>query len=234
MSRSEHAVVDDAGKDKGIEKKKKKKGAQDEASEYALVAADAAATEKDLWATGIVNEEYLKALNALFGNFLRLRASEPTTLSILHLETSLSEETQEAVLDVLFFSKASLCLSGTLTMIIKRGNNMKQSVRNPSAYCKLTLGNTPSRQTKVVTTGPNPEWDENFVYSFESPPKGQKLHISCKNKSKMRKVEFCKSDMKVQRSHNFRIFKLALPASKRPKQQDVPKRARLRESIRQK
>ncbi|GJR60916.1 LEC14B protein [Tanacetum coccineum] len=46
-------------------------------------------------------------------------------------------------------------------------------------------------------------------------------------------VEFCKSEMKVQCSHNSRICELALP-SKRPKQQDVPKRARLRESIRQK
>nr|GEV61271.1 hypothetical protein [Tanacetum cinerariifolium] len=72
--------------------------------EYAFsetVRAITAAIEKDLWATGIVNEEYLKALNALFGNFLRLRASEPTTLSILHLETSLSEATQEAVLDAI-------------------------------------------------------------------------------------------------------------------------------------
>ncbi|GJX81109.1 fatty acid amide hydrolase-like protein [Tanacetum coccineum] len=46
-------------------------------------------------------------------------------------------------------------------------------------------------------------------------------------------VEFCKSEMKVQCSHNSRICELALPASKRPKQQDVPKRARLRESVRQ-
>lgn len=154
----------------------------------------AAAIEKDLWATGTVNEEYLKALNSLFGNFPRLRASEPATLSIPHLVTSLktgSEATQEAALDALFFlrqawsacpadvsrsqsnaaadaipllqfliqsgpprfqEKAELllqCLPGTLTVIIKRGNNMKQSVGNPSAYCKLTLGNTPSRQTKV-------------------------------------------------------------------------------------
>ncbi|GJV36573.1 cellulose synthase interactive 1-like protein [Tanacetum coccineum] len=50
-----------------------------------------------------VNEEYLKALNALFGNFLHLRASELATLSIMHLETSLSEATQEAALDALFF-----------------------------------------------------------------------------------------------------------------------------------
>ncbi|GKC20235.1 hypothetical protein Tco_1022385, partial [Tanacetum coccineum] len=48
-----------------------------------------------------------------------------------------------------------------------------------------------------------------------------------------RDVEFCKSEMKLQCRHNSRICELALPASKRPKQQDVPKRARLRESIRQ-
>jgi hypothetical protein len=41
---------------------------------------------------------------------------------------------------------------------------------------------------QVVSTGPNPEFDESFSWSFESPPKGQKLHISCKNKSKMGKV----------------------------------------------
>ncbi|KAL2521595.1 hypothetical protein Fot_25518 [Forsythia ovata] len=64
-----------------------------------------AAIEKDLWATGTVNEEYLKALNALFGNFPRLRATEPATLSIPHLVTSLktgSEASQEAALDALF------------------------------------------------------------------------------------------------------------------------------------
>jgi hypothetical protein len=41
---------------------------------------------------------------------------------------------------------------------------------------------------QVVSTGPNPEFDESFSWTFESPPKGQKLHISCKNKSKMGKV----------------------------------------------
>nr|XP_043617169.1 protein CELLULOSE SYNTHASE INTERACTIVE 1 [Erigeron canadensis]XP_043617170.1 protein CELLULOSE SYNTHASE INTERACTIVE 1 [Erigeron canadensis] len=215
--------------------------------EYAsseTVRAITAAIEKDLWATGTVNEEYLKALNALFGNFPRLRAAEPATLSIPHLVTSLktgSEATQEAALDALFFlrqawsacpadvsraqsnaaadaipllqyliqsgpprfqEKAEFllqCLPGTLTVIIKRGNNMKQSVGNPSAYCKLTLGNTPSRQTKVVATGPNPEWDESFVWSFESPPKGQKLHISCKNKSKMGKSSFGKVTIQIDR-----------------------------------
>ncbi|XP_041005074.1 protein CELLULOSE SYNTHASE INTERACTIVE 1-like [Juglans microcarpa x Juglans regia] len=215
--------------------------------EYAsseTVRAITAAIEKDLWATGTVNEEYLKALNALFSNFPRLRATEPATLSIPHLVTSLktgSEATQEASLDALFLlrqawsacpaevsraqsiaaadaipllqyliqsgpprfqEKAEFllqCLPGTLVVIIKRGNNMKQSVGNPSVYCKLTLGNTPPRQTKVVATGPNPEWDESFSWSFESPPKGQKLHISCKNKSKMGKSSFGKVTIQIDR-----------------------------------
>ncbi|KAA8530902.1 hypothetical protein F0562_005639 [Nyssa sinensis] len=215
--------------------------------EYAsseTVRAITAAIEKDLWASGTVNEEYLKALNALFSNFPRLRATEPATLSIPHLVTSLkigSEATQEAALDSLFLlrqawsacpaevsraqsvaaadaipllqyliqsgpprfqEKAEFllqCLPGTLVVIIKRGNNMKQSVGNPSVFCKLTLGNTPPRQTKVVSTGPNPEWDESFAWSFESPPKGQKLHISCKNKSKMGKSSFGKVTIQIDR-----------------------------------
>ncbi|RDX76310.1 Protein CELLULOSE SYNTHASE INTERACTIVE 1, partial [Mucuna pruriens] len=215
--------------------------------EYAsseTVRAITAAIEKDLWATGTVNDEYLKALNSLFSNFPRLRATEPATLSIPHLVTSLktgSEATQEAALDALFLlrqawsacpaevsraqsiaaadaipllqyliqsgppgfqEKAEFllqCLPGTLVVIIKRGNNMKQSVGNPSVYCKLTLGNTPPRQTKVVSTGPNPEWDESFSWAFESPPKGQKLHISCKNKSKMGKSSFGKVTIQIDR-----------------------------------
>ncbi|CAH9146562.1 unnamed protein product [Cuscuta epithymum] len=215
--------------------------------EYAsgeTVRAITAALEKDLWATGTVNEEYLKALNSLFGNFPRLRATEPATLSIPHLVTALktgSEATQEAALDALYFlrhawsacpaevsraqsiaaadaipllqyliqsgpprfqEKAEFllqCLPGTLVVIIKRGNNMRQSVGNPSVYCKLTLGNTPPVQTKVTSTGPNPEWDESFAWSFESPPKGQKLHISCKNKSKMGKSSFGKVTIQIDR-----------------------------------
>lgn len=141
-----------------------------------------------------MSDEYLKALNSLFNNFPRLRATEPATLSIPHLVTSLktgSEATQEAALDALFLlrqawsacpaevsraqsvaaadaipllqyliqsgpprfqEKAEFllqCLPGTLVVTIKRGNNMKQSVGNPSVFCKITLGNTPPRQTKV-------------------------------------------------------------------------------------
>ncbi|XP_031498244.1 protein CELLULOSE SYNTHASE INTERACTIVE 1 [Nymphaea colorata] len=202
------------------------------------------AIEKDLWATGTVSEEYLKALNALFSNFPRLRATEPATLSIPHLVTALktgTEATQEAALDSLFLlrqawsacpaevskaqavaaaeaipllqyliqsgpprfqEKAELllqCLPGTLTVIIKRGNNLRQSVGNPSVYCKLTLGSTPPRQTKIVSTGPTPEWDEGFAWAFDSPPKGQKLHISCKNKSKIGKSSFGKVTIQIDR-----------------------------------
>ncbi|XP_077249963.1 binding protein [Tasmannia lanceolata] len=215
--------------------------------EYAsseTVRAITAAIEKELWATGSVSEEYLKALNALFSNFPRLRATEPATLCIPHLVTSLktgSEATQEAALDSLFLlrqawsacpaevskvqsvaasdaipllqyliqsgpprfqEKAELllqCLPGTLMVIIKRGNNLKQSVGNPSVYCKITLGNTPPRQTKVLSTGPSPEWDESFAWAFDSPPKGQKLHISCKNKSKFGKSSFGKVTIQIDR-----------------------------------
>lgn len=156
----------------------------------------AASIEKDIWASGSANEEYLKALNALLSNFPRLRVTEPATLCIPHLVTSLktgSEATQEAALDSLYLlrqawgacaaeifkaqsvaaseaipllqyliqsgpprfqEKAELllqCLPGTLTVTIKRGNNLRQSVGNPSAFCKLTLGNNPPRLTKVRT-----------------------------------------------------------------------------------
>lgn len=42
---------------------------------------------------------------------------------------------------------------------------------------------------QIVSTGPTPEWDEGFAWAFDAPPKGQKLHISCKNKSKFGKVK---------------------------------------------
>ncbi|XP_073011207.1 protein CELLULOSE SYNTHASE INTERACTIVE 1 isoform X1 [Typha latifolia] len=215
--------------------------------EYAsseTVRAITAAIEKDIWATGSVNEEYLKALNALLSNFPRLRVTEPATLCIPHLVTSLktgSEATQEAALDSLYLlrqawsacptevfkaqsvaaseaipllqyliqsgpprfqEKAELllqCLPGTLTVTIKRGNNLRQSVGNPSVFCKLTLGSNPPRQTKIVSTGPTPEWDEAFAWAFDSPPKGQKLHISCKNKSKFGKSSFGKVTIQIDR-----------------------------------
>jgi hypothetical protein len=61
-----------------------------------------------------------------------------------------------------------------------------RSMLNFSLYIHLVL--LPFFLFQIVSTGPTPEWDEAFAWAFDSPPKGQKLHISCKNKSKMGKV----------------------------------------------
>lgn len=42
------------------------------------------------------------------------------------------------------------CLPGCLTVTIKRGNNLKQAMGSTNAFCRLTLGNCPSQQTKVI------------------------------------------------------------------------------------
>ncbi|MBA0691944.1 hypothetical protein Goari_009545, partial [Gossypium aridum] len=41
------------------------------------------------------------------------------------------------------------CLPGCLTVTIKRGNNLKQAMGATNAFCRLTIGNGPPRQTKV-------------------------------------------------------------------------------------
>lgn len=85
-----------------------------------------------------------------------------------------------------FHEKADLllhCLPGCLTVTIKRGNNLKQTVGNTNAFCRLTIGNGPPRQTKVVSHSISPEWEEAFTWAFDVPPKGQKLHILCKSKN---------------------------------------------------
>ncbi|KAL0424388.1 UNVERIFIED_CONTAM: protein CELLULOSE SYNTHASE INTERACTIVE 1 [Sesamum radiatum] len=182
--------------------------------EYAsseTVRAITAAIEKHLWASGTVNEEYLKALNALFGNFPRLRGTEPATLSIPHLVTSLktgSEATQEAVLDslVLLRQAWSACPAE-----VSRAQSIAAADAIPLLQYLIQSG-PPRFQEKaefllqclpgtlmVVSTGPNPEWGESFSWSFESPPKGQKLHISCKNKSKMGKSSFGKVTIQIDR-----------------------------------
>ncbi|RRT38860.1 hypothetical protein B296_00044914 [Ensete ventricosum] len=48
------------------------------------------------------------------------------------------------------------CLPGCLTVTIKRGNNLKQTMGSTNAFCQLKIGNGPPRQTKidkVVTDG---------------------------------------------------------------------------------
>ncbi|KAG9457105.1 hypothetical protein H6P81_001613 [Aristolochia fimbriata] len=75
------------------------------------------------------------------------------------------------------------CLPGCLTVTIKRGNNLKQTMGSTNAFCRLTIGNGPPRQTKVVSHNTCPEWKEGFTWAFDVPPKGQKLHILCKSKN---------------------------------------------------
>ncbi|TYI21682.1 hypothetical protein ES332_A06G054700v1 [Gossypium tomentosum] len=75
------------------------------------------------------------------------------------------------------------CLPGCLTVTIKRGNNLKQAMGATNAFCRLTIGNGPPRQTKVVSHSTSPEWKEAFTWAFDVPPKGQKLHIICKSKN---------------------------------------------------
>ncbi|XP_043719961.1 protein CELLULOSE SYNTHASE INTERACTIVE 3-like [Telopea speciosissima] len=75
------------------------------------------------------------------------------------------------------------CLPGCLTVTVKRGNNLKQTMGSTNAFCRLTIGNGPPRQTKVVRHSTCPEWEEGFTWAFDVPPKGQKLHILCKSKN---------------------------------------------------
>lgn len=42
------------------------------------------------------------------------------------------------------------CLPGCLTVTIKRANNLKHTTGGTNPYCRLTIGNGPSRQTKVL------------------------------------------------------------------------------------
>ncbi|WCJ44383.1 Armadillo/beta-catenin-like repeat C2 calcium/lipid-binding domain (CaLB) protein [Euphorbia peplus] len=85
-----------------------------------------------------------------------------------------------------FHDRADLllhCLPGCLTVTIRRGNNLKQTMGSTNAFCRLTIGNGPPRQTKVISHSVSPEWEEGFTWAFDVPPKGQKLHIICKSKN---------------------------------------------------
>lgn len=46
------------------------------------------------------------------------------------------------------------CLPGCLTVNVMRANNLKQSMASTNAFCQLTIGNCPPRQTKVKETHP--------------------------------------------------------------------------------
>ncbi|KAG7594229.1 Armadillo-type fold [Arabidopsis thaliana x Arabidopsis arenosa] len=69
------------------------------------------------------------------------------------------------------------CLPGSLTVAIKRGDNLKRS----NAFCRLIIDNCPTKKTKVVKRSSSPVWKESFTWDFASPPRGQFLEIVCKS-----------------------------------------------------
>eukprot|EP00250_Pteridium_aquilinum_P021587 c25167_g2_i1 orf=475-6879(+) len=91
------------------------------------------------------------------------------------------------------------CLPGNLVVTIKRGHNLKQSMGSTNAFCKLTLGNGAPRQTKVIPNSSSPEWNQDFAWAFDTPPKGQKLRISCKSKNAFGKGSLGKVTIQIDR-----------------------------------
>ncbi|EOA37719.1 hypothetical protein CARUB_v10012458mg [Capsella rubella] len=68
-------------------------------------------------------------------------------------------------------------LPGSLTVAIKRGDNLKRS----NAFCRLIIDNCPTKKTKVVKRSSSPVWKESFTWDFAVPPRGQFLEIVCKS-----------------------------------------------------
>ncbi|CAN7046182.1 unnamed protein product [Brassica oleracea var. botrytis] len=73
------------------------------------------------------------------------------------------------------------CLPGSLTVAIKRGDNLKRSMGNTNAFCSLIMDNCPKKKTKVVKRTSSPVWKESFTWDFAVPPRGQFLEIVCKS-----------------------------------------------------
>ena len=44
---------------------------------------------------------------------------------------------------------------------------------------------------QVVSSSSAPEWSQEFAWAFDTPPKGQKLRISCKSKNAFGKASLC-------------------------------------------
>ncbi|XP_054798801.1 protein CELLULOSE SYNTHASE INTERACTIVE 3 [Prosopis cineraria] len=98
------------------------------------------------------------------------------------------------------------CLPGCLTVTIKRGNNLKQAMGSTNAYCQLTIGNSPPKQTKVVSHTISPEWKEGFTWAFDVPPKGQKLYIICKSKNTFGKATLGRVTIQIDKVVNEGVY----------------------------
>ncbi|KAK4429633.1 protein CELLULOSE SYNTHASE INTERACTIVE 3 [Sesamum alatum] len=91
------------------------------------------------------------------------------------------------------------CLPGCLTVTIKRANNLKHVLGGTHAFCRLAIGSGPARYTKVVSHNTSPEWKEAFTWAFDVPPKGQKLHISCRSRSTFGKTSLGRVTIKIDK-----------------------------------
>ncbi|WOG97211.1 hypothetical protein DCAR_0416551 [Daucus carota subsp. sativus] len=74
-------------------------------------------------------------------------------------------------------------LPGCLTVTIERANNLRQILGGTNAFCRLMIGNGPPQQTKIIYNSTSPQWNQGFMWSFDVPPRGQKLQIVCKSRS---------------------------------------------------
>ncbi|GJP57314.1 hypothetical protein CLOM_g16338 [Closterium sp. NIES-68] len=100
------------------------------------------------------------------------------------------------------YEKAETLLSvlpGSLSVCVKRGANLKASMGATNAYCKVTLGDTPAKVTKVVSATSDPEWKQTFTWPLDAPPRGQNLHISCKNKGTIGTSSLGKATIQIDR-----------------------------------
>lgn len=93
-------------------------------------------------------------------------------------------------------------LPGCLTVTVKRANNLKHVMGGTNAFCRLTIGHGPPRRTKVVSHSTSPEWKESFTWAFDVPPKGQKLHIVCRNKSTFGKTTLGRVTIQIDKIVN--------------------------------
>ncbi|KAL0864805.1 hypothetical protein Bca101_043923 [Brassica carinata] len=188
----------------------------------------AAAMERELWTTAMINVEVVRTLNAILTTFPKLRSSEAATACIPHLIGALKsgdKEARDSALDTIHTLKQSWttmptemarsqavlaaeaipmlqlmmkskspersfhergysllnCLPGSLTVVIKRGDNLKRSMGNTNAFCSLIINNCPEKKTKVVKRTSSPVWKESFTWDFAVPPRGQFLEIVCKS-----------------------------------------------------
>ncbi|CAI0600497.1 unnamed protein product [Linum tenue] len=110
-------------------------------------------------------------------------------------------------------------LPGCLTVTIRRGNNLKQA----NAFCQLTIGNSPQRQTKVVSNSTSPEWNESFTWAFDIAPRGQKLNIVCKSKSTFGKTTLGRASVQIDRVVTDGMYNGAVPLTNEGTKDDTSK-----------